>query len=98
MSSSWITQHDCIVGVDGREPSPCTWSAWGDWEQCDKPCNGGRQARFRILLLGQDGQELRTGDQQDCPGDQLEERSCNVQACNQGGGFLTLRLKHKETR
>ena len=76
--------------MDGKKPSPCFWSAWGAWGQCDQPCNGGDQTRFRILLVGPDGSKAKPGNEDNCPGEQMEERSCNVQACNQGLGDHTV--------
>ena len=59
------------------EPCPvhCTTSPWSSWSECDKPCNGGKAERRRIVTVES------AFDGEGC-GDLVEEIRCNVQACN----------------
>lgn len=48
------------------------WSAWSSWSLCDKSCGtGGIQIRTRIC----------EGDQNRCPGESFQDRSCNEHVC-----------------
>ena len=62
----------------------CLWSAWGAWQKCNKGCGGGDQTRFRMLLVGSDGQVAEGGEDEDCDGELSETRECNMHGCDTG--------------
>ena len=48
------------------------WSNWSAWSLCDKSCGtGGIQIRTRLC----------EGDQNRCPGESFQDRSCNEHVC-----------------
>ena len=65
-------------------PPSCLWSAWGAWDKCSKECGGGDQHRFRILLVGSDGEVAQGGVDEDCEGEQADTKDCNMHSCDQG--------------
>ena len=64
--------------------SSCLWSAWGAWETCSAECGGGDQRRFRILLVGSDGEVAEGGGDNVCEGDHADTRGCNLHICGKG--------------
>ncbi|XP_064626789.1 SCO-spondin-like isoform X2 [Lineus longissimus] len=58
--------HPCPV--DGY------WKQWGDWQQCDKTCGGGKQSRTRKCKP-----EMYGG--KPCQGSATEERNCAEDPC-----------------
>ncbi|CAM9941195.1 unnamed protein product [Lampetra planeri] len=59
-----------------NERTPCppvvSWSHWGIWSDCTKPCDGGFQVRRRICLHGSH-----------CPGCDVSHRACNEEPCGE---------------
>ena len=66
---------ESISCYSGPCPLDCQWSAWGDWEPCDRNFGRGNQIkRRRILVFGQHGGATCQEN------DSSEQRECIVQA------------------
>ena len=48
-----------------------SWTAWGEWQSCDRECDGGVQMRSRDCL-----------GRGKCKGNAMEIQTCNSSACN----------------
>ncbi len=57
----------------------CTWSQYGDWTPCSKPCGVGIQTRSRDILV-----EARGEGAIECHGRKVETRICNRHPCGAG--------------
>ncbi|XP_064626790.1 A disintegrin and metalloproteinase with thrombospondin motifs adt-1-like isoform X3 [Lineus longissimus] len=59
-----------------EDPCPVDgyWKQWGDWQQCDKTCGGGKQSRTRKCKP-----EMYGG--KPCQGSATEERNCAEDPC-----------------
>ena len=47
-------------------------------------CGGGQQLRFRMLLVGSDGEVAQGGGDEGCEGNHEDTRGCNLHNCDQG--------------
>lgn len=59
-----------------QQAADCVVSQWTAWDECDKSCGGGQQARHRqVVVPPQDGGEH-------CPSSLVELRGCNMAPCH----------------
>ena len=56
----------------------CTWSSFGPWSSCSRPCGIGTQTRNRTLLRGSSDNRRR------CQGGAFEIQICNRHTCGSG--------------
>lgn len=57
------------------EETDSVWSGWYSWSSCSKTCGDGSRSRFRQCLDG------------NCPGDDLQTRTCNEGSCPTWGDW-----------
>jgi hypothetical protein len=62
----------------------CLWSSWGEWGGCSSTCGSGVRERFRVFLVGQNGREGRSLDEDNCSGGSQETRDCTTTDCPGG--------------
>ena len=59
------------------------WSSWEDWGKCSETCGDGLQTRERSCTFPYPRNQGKT-----CPGNPMEVRSCNEQACQGTNNIL----------
>merc|ERR1719163_2639852 len=59
----------CVKKVD------CVVSAWTEWDDCDKSCDGGQHSRHRQVVSN----PLNGGKA--CPTEVVQTQGCNEQSC-----------------
>ncbi|XP_076801604.1 uncharacterized protein LOC143447197 [Clavelina lepadiformis] len=92
MSSVWPFRFAALTRIDsplrealyrcGKDffPPEPFWAGTGNWGVCSASCGGGTQTRERTCRDGADPRSLSD----DCIGESLETRNCNVEPCAQG--------------
>lgn len=56
-----------------------SWGLWGEWQQCSKPCGGGKQMKVRPCLSN--GQVVANSVCDSIVGSYMMERDCNIGPC-----------------
>ena len=65
-----MTKIITVIVVLGNNLTMATEeSSWGSWTSCSKTCGPGVQTRYRDCMS------------EYCPGENSEERNCNLQGC-----------------
>jgi hypothetical protein len=63
------------------------WSSWGSWTDCSRSCGPGTKRRERSCST--EG-SVRSGPVPPCPGDRVQDLSCELQSCAGPGQLLLL--------
>ena len=72
------------AGLPDQNSFLCLWSSWGEWGGCSSTCGSGVKERFRVFLVGQNGREGRSLDEDKCAGGSQEARACTTTDCPGG--------------
>ena len=59
----------------GRQPVDCQWSAWSQYSQCSKSCDGGIKRKTRHKTVHESNGGV-------CDGSNQESRSCSTIKCS----------------
>jgi hypothetical protein len=63
------------------------WSSWGSWTDCSRSCGPGTKRRERSCST--EG-SVRSGPVPPCPGDRVQDLTCELQSCAGPGQLFLL--------